>query len=460
MQAKVITRMLSEGRTTDLANYIKSGNSIRDIFLMMVADELTKNGLSNKTLESQGALSNLTSLVSKADALIKNQTSTDSRDFLKHYLYALKKSITLWKDSRLETVCPALGRDFDDRAVAYLLKIWNFHLNNVGTSSYPILTHIERGIESQVKIIINAVRTSGAIPQASAEQLRHYTLQLENKLLDAWMNNAPDFEKIKAHLDEILKDKLLDMAKKGQLGAVLQTAVAKKLRSCLVNHITVIEDLNRFPGLLEKFNSIYKTLQAGNIRKDVTMETIDRIVENFGQFDKAANQDICNLMRDDIIPEVIATEHLSLELKRAAVTSMIRDQRNNQINILIGEYIQVLLNDTIAQEVSNDIRHNQGPFHGIIEQLIRQAVVAFRHGDKVVVELMPATKELFTELYDVINRAEGAINIQGQLAAMTQRIQALEKSNADLVRANGLKESAAATPPKEPSPSFFGQSKP
>jgi hypothetical protein len=445
--SKTVTRMLSEGRITDLANYIKLGNSIENMFLMTVADELAKNGVSINMLASKGSIVSLEALLKKleSDSLSKNR----DRNLLKHYGFVLERAVQLWKDNRLENMCPSLERDLDERAVNHLMRLWN---NKSGSSRNSFLSYVDNCIVRHVDVFTNAIKSGTANAKVSNDQLLYYTNHLENELMEVWERSPDNFKEIKAHLTGVLKDKILEQAKAGKLGEVLQKDVLKKFRETLVSHITIVDDLARYPALNEKFKTLYIATQGGQIRKDVTFEAIDLLMSHYTQFDAKVMADVNTLFRDEVIPFIIENTRIPIDLRRAAVNSVILDRRNNAINLFIGNYVTALLNSTISAKVSDDIRNDQGSFKGVVEQIIRQSVFAFKHNVADICTIMPDTQDLFADIHSVMSRLEASADVH---KASDTRFRQLEVSMVELIQAyNQLKaENAAPAPVATPAAS-------
>ncbi len=448
--SKPVTRMLSEGRTTDLANYIQLGNSIENLFLMTVSDDLAKHGLSMNMLAQKGSIVSLNTLLQK----LGNESSfkTLDRDLLKHYGFVLDRALKLWKENRLENMCPALERDLDERAVTHLMRIWN---NKDSSRKNLFIDYVDSCIVRHVGVFTDAIKKGSSNAKVSNEQLQYYTRHLENELLDLWQKNPTDFKEIQAHLTKVLKEILLEDSKAGKLGNVMQEQVLVKFRESLINHITILDDLSRYPALNEKFKSIFVAVQAGNIRKDVTFEAVDKLVANYTQFDKKVMADVNSLFRDDVIPVIIENMPVPINLKRAAVNSVIRDQQNNAINLLIGTYVTKLLNSTITSKINEDIRLDQGSFKGVVEQIIRQAVFAFKHNVEDICITMPDSQELFADIHQVMLRIEDKVDVH---KASDARIRQLERSMVELAQAYNqlLAENGASVSPSAPPTTLIG----
>lgn len=426
--SKTVTRMLSEGRITDLANYIKSGNSIDNLFLMPVADELARNGVSVKMLTDKGSIVSFNDLLKN----LENESLCKAldRSLLKHYGFVIERTLKLWRDDRLDNICSSLNANLDERAVTHLMRQWN---NKISSGRSPFIAYVDKCIIRHVDVFTTSIKKGVCTNGVSNEQLQYYTNHLEDKLLDVWERSPGNFKEIKSHLAEVLKDILLEDAKAGKLGEVLQSEVSDKFRETLINHITILDDLARYPALNEKFKAIFIAKQQGQVRKDVTFEAIAEIVNNYSRFDKKVMADVNTLFRDEVIPFIIANKHIPINLRRAAVNTVIRDQRNNAINLVIGTYVTELLNSTIAAMVSEDIRQDQGPFRGVVEQIIRQAVYGFKRNAADICAIMPNTPELFADIHRVMLLLEESID---QHKASDARIRLLERSMFELIQAN------------------------
>jgi hypothetical protein len=471
MYLKVINKMLSEGRVTDLANYIKSGENVEEAFLMIESDRLAQNGVTLKSLEKRGAILSLSQLIQKFEAELKHTKMTnETKAKLKHYVFVLGKAMQLWKENKLGIKCLELDVELDNRMVNYLQTVWDNYIKKDVELSCPIVRYLEDGIDNHVNILVRSVNTGKIGPQVSDEQIRHYSNLLAAKLLEAWSGPESGFEKIKSHLDEKLKDLLLSQAKTKNLGEVMMTEIEKKFRESLVNHMSIMQDFHRFPGLSEKYSVIYRSFQGNdvvNLMKDFREKTFDKLVENYQHFDKQASMDTNNIMRDEVLPHIIANLHIPVELKKAVIISVIADQRKNAINLDVGQYIQMKLNAIVADEVSHDIRHDRGLFKGVIEQKFRQVVCAYKKADAQIVGMMPEVGELFSDLESLVSRGKARIDalshlqnmetqirdMKSQLQAMTNRISAIERPKVDKPSSNKQEPKTEA---KEPALSFFG----
>jgi len=442
--SKTVNRMISEGRITDLANYIKLGNSIEDLFLLTEADELAKNGVSMTMLANNGALVSLNALMRKLD---NDSVCRDmDRSLLKHYGFVIERAIMLWKNNRLETMCSALDRELNERAVTHLMRLWQ----DKSDSRNPFVAYVDNSIVRQVEKFIAAIKNNGGNPDVSNDQLRHYTTFLENELLASWEKGHNTFKDIKSHLAGVLKDILLEDAKAGKLGEVLQREVTAKFREVLFHHISIVDDLSRYPALNDKFKEIYKSLMEkdGKITKNYTNDTLDVILQSYTRFDKKIVADINVLFRDEVIPFIIENHKIPIDLRRSACNRVICDQRKNNVNLAIGKYIATLLNSSVAAKVGEDIRLDQGSFKGVVEQIIRQAVLAFKCNDAEICQIMPDIEDLFADVYRVMSRLVASVDVH---RSADLRIRELERSLVGLAQAfNQLKAEQAAYVPPSP----------
>ncbi len=435
--SKAVNRMLSEGRISDLANYIKLGNSIDDLFLLTESDELKKHGVSIHILSNKNLIHSLNHLLEK----LKNDESLKNidRSLLKHYGFVLERTLQLWKENKLGEKCPILDRELDERAVTYLMKTWD----RKSDCRNPLVSHIDSEIIRHVDLITTAIKSGITNSYVSKDQLGYYTRQLENELLESWESNHKNFKEIKTLLVETLKDIILEDAKASKLGKVLLDDVMNKFRDVLTHHITIVDDLSRYPALDEKFNSISYSLQGGKANKNVTQQAIETILKTYTQFDKKVQADINTLFRDEVIPPIIESHHIPIDLRRCAVSRVISDQRNNAVSLVIGNYITTLLNSSVAAKIAEDIRLDQGLFKGVVEKIIRQALYAFKHNSGEICNIIPDPEELFRDIYSLITRLENSIDVH---KAADARIRQLERGIVELTQAfNQLKAEQIST---------------
>lgn len=86
-------------------------------------------------------------------------------------------------------------------------------------------------------------------------------------------------------------------------------------------------------------------------------------------------------------------------------------------------------------------------FQGVVEQIIRQAVYAFKHNVADICAIMPNTQELFTDIHRVMTRLEESVDPH---KASDVRIRQLERDMLELAQSNNQLRAALTAPTAAP----------
>ncbi len=430
MQMKNVNSMLRDGRIDDLANYIKSGQSVKDMCFIHVAAKLQVQGISEAHLVNQQAIVTLPKLLEKVQLVsLEACKDEESRSLLKHYRLVLSNIKTLWKDNRLESTSE-LAKALDKKSVDYLLDMWRNHLVNGYFQGNAYIAHVEKFVSDRVSLLTKSLLDGRKASLITEDQFNHSKNVLINIILTKWQKNVfPECNLLGTYLSSAIIKVMVDGAMNDKLGEVMQNLISEKLAEAFKIHINRGDIKEKFPQLdktldtaIEVVLKRHPTDKLGN-HKD---EIINELIKNYKNLGNSAN-DIRKILENEVMPEIMLNLDMP-DAKRTAVETLVREFHERKLSAEIGKYITTLIEYDVSADVRRAICNNQafGLFNGLIENHVQNDVSQYKLGGHVIRNIL-ANVEFFSDIQSSSDVIKAKLDSKGEdMSILVQRIQRLE----------------------------------